>query len=223
MRATVLVCSVIGLSLAACSKMDAPQRAASPLPASAADASAVKAKPSLPPPAPVAAVAERLAAPAMATNVQGLASPAWMPPPTPESREQYRGQPENEVKSTQAESVSTLSLDVDTGSYSNIRRMLRAGQLPPVEAVRIEELLNYFPYADSPPPAGHPFSISTEVAPAPWQRGDLLLRVGVRAVDVAAGQQHGLCPLCSGADVLTKPRTSFPENPVSFCKKIKNC
>lgn len=189
MRATVVLCSVIGLSVAACSKMDASHSAASPLPASAADASAVKAEPSLPPPAPLAAVAERLAAPAMATHVQGLASPAWMPPPTPEHREQYRGQPENEVKATAREPVSTLSLDVDTGSYSNIRRMLRAGQLPPVDAVRIEEMLNYFPYADSPPPAGHPFGISTEVAPAPWQRGDLLLRVGVRAVDVAAGQQ----------------------------------
>ena len=112
-----------------------------------------------------------------------------IPSPPPESQENYQGKAENEVKATQSEPVSTLSLDVDTGSYSNLRRMLRAGQLPPVEAVRIEEMLNYFPYGDTPPPAGHPFSVTTEVSAAPWQSGDVLLRVGVRAVDVKASQQ----------------------------------
>ncbi len=103
-------------------------------------------------------------------------------------RERYQKLEQNPVKTTTAESVSTLSLDVDTGSYSNVRRFIESGTLPPRDAVRVEELINYFDY-NYPQPAAdsvHPFVISTEVAPAPWNAQQLLLRVGVKAVDKQA-------------------------------------
>jgi len=113
-----------------------------------------------------------------------------MPPMTPPaSQENYQKLEENEVKSTAQQAISTLSLDVDTGSYANVRRMIRQGQLPPADAVRIEELLNYFPYADATPSKQHPFAISTELAASPWTADNLLLRVGVQAVEVSAAKQ----------------------------------
>ncbi len=100
-----------------------------------------------------------------------------------ESREKYQNLADNPVKLTAKDSVSTFSLDVDTGSYSNVRRFLNQGQLPPKDAVRVEELVNYFPYDYPSPVKGHPFSFSTEVSPAPWNPDHLLLRVGVKAVE----------------------------------------
>jgi Ca-activated chloride channel family protein len=76
--------------------------------------------------------------------------------------------------------LSTFSIDVDTASYANVRRFLVQGQLPPKDAVRIEELLNYFRY-DYPEPSGEtPFSVSTEVAPCPWRPEHRLVLVGLR-------------------------------------------
>ena len=118
------------------------------------------------------------------------ASGMVMPVPSPvESQENYQKNAENEVKSTATQAVSTLSLDVDTGSYANVRRFIRQGQLPPADAVRIEELLNYFPYADAAPTKQHPFAVSTELATSPWTADNLLLRVGVKAVDISAAKQ----------------------------------
>ncbi len=101
-----------------------------------------------------------------------------------ESSESYQKNKENDVKQTSSDAVSTLSLDVDTGAYANIRRFLRQGKMPPVDAVRIEEMLNYFNYSDAAPSNSHPFAINTELAPAPWNKDNLLLKVGVKAVDV---------------------------------------
>lgn len=82
--------------------------------------------------------------------------------------------------------LSTFSIDVDRASYSNIRRFVTQGQRPPKDAVRIEELLNYFTY-DYPEPSGaHPFSVTTEVAPAPWQPMHHLVRIGLQARRIAA-------------------------------------
>ncbi|MGH8492744.1 MAG: vWA domain-containing protein [Moraxellaceae bacterium] len=103
--------------------------------------------------------------------------------PAPENREKYQNLADNPVKLTTQDAVSTLSLDVDTGSYSNVRRFLNQGQLPPKDAVRVEELVNYFPYAYPASLNGHPFSVSTEVGRAPWNPDHLLLRVGVKAVE----------------------------------------
>ncbi len=77
--------------------------------------------------------------------------------------------------------LSTFSIDVDTASYSNVRRLLREGRPPPEGAVRIEELVNYFPYAYPEGAGPHPLAISTELVEAPWQAEHLLLRVAVQA------------------------------------------
>lgn len=95
---------------------------------------------------------------------QNVAWPAAMPA---ESREKYQHLAENPVQLATQNSLSTLSLDVDTGSYANVRRFLNQGQLPPRDAVRVEELLNYFSYDYPAPAGGHPFSVGTEVARAP--------------------------------------------------------
>ena len=76
--------------------------------------------------------------------------------------------------------LSTFSIDVDTASYANVRRFLRDGQRPPADAVRVEELVNYFSYDDPDPRGAEPFSINTEVAAAPWAPEHRLVRIGLR-------------------------------------------
>ena len=81
--------------------------------------------------------------------------------------------------------LSTFGIDVDRSSYSNMRRFLTRGMRPPIDAIRIEELVNYFTY-DLPAPSGdHPFSITTEVGAAPWQPGHRLVRIGIQGEDIA--------------------------------------
>ena len=78
------------------------------------------------------------------------------------------------------EPLSTFSIDVDTASYSNVRRFLNQNTRPPKDAVRIEELVNYFPY-DYPPPTGDdPFSVNIEVAGCPWNAEHRLARIGLK-------------------------------------------
>lgn len=80
--------------------------------------------------------------------------------------------------------LSTFSIDVDTGSYSNVRRFLRGGQLPPAGAVRAEELLNYFEYEYPPAPEGKPFSVSVDIVEAPWNPKHRLARIGLRGREI---------------------------------------
>jgi Mg-chelatase subunit ChlD len=81
--------------------------------------------------------------------------------------------------------LSTFSIDVDTASYANVRRFLTAGQRPPRDAVRIEELVNYFRY-DYPEPEGdEPFSVMVDAAACPWREGHRLVRVGLQGRDVS--------------------------------------
>jgi Ca-activated chloride channel family protein len=77
--------------------------------------------------------------------------------------------------------LSTFSIDVDTASYANVRRFLDGGRLPPPDAVRIEELVNYFRTADAAPADGKPLAVRTEVATCPWAPGHRLMRIAVRA------------------------------------------
>ncbi len=76
--------------------------------------------------------------------------------------------------------LSTFSIDVDAASYSNVRRFLNQGQLPPAGAVRIEEMVNYFKYEYPQPQDGQPFSINTEIADAPWNRDHKLVLIGMQ-------------------------------------------
>jgi len=81
--------------------------------------------------------------------------------------------------------LSTFSIDVDTAGYSNVRRFLRDGSMPPADAVRIEELINYFDYNYPHPEAGMPFAIVTEMADAPWAPTHELVHIGLRSTPVA--------------------------------------
>lgn len=84
------------------------------------------------------------------------------------------------------EPLSTFSADVDTASYANVRRFIARGVRPPADAVRIEELLNYFPYDYAPPADGRPFAASLEVASAPWAPGHRLVRIGLKGREVSS-------------------------------------
>lgn len=81
--------------------------------------------------------------------------------------------------------LSTFSSDVDTAAYSNVRRFLQDGHLPPKDAVRIEELLNYFRYDDPAPQGEHPLAIAAEVARCPWDSDHKLARIALRTADIA--------------------------------------
>ncbi len=95
-------------------------------------------------------------------------------------REGYDRIYENEFVAVGANPLSTFGIDVDRASYSNVRRFIHSGQLPPADAVRIEELINYFTY-DLPNPEGpDPFSVQTEVGPAPWNPMHRLVRIGIQ-------------------------------------------
>jgi Ca-activated chloride channel family protein len=100
-------------------------------------------------------------------------------------REQYGAIVENPVKQVSESPVSTFSIDVDTGAYANVRRMLNAGRLPPSDAVRVEEMINYFPYAYALPKNNSRFAVHTEMAPAPWNTKHHLLHIGIKGQDIA--------------------------------------
>jgi Ca-activated chloride channel family protein len=100
-------------------------------------------------------------------------------------REQYGAIVENPIKQVSESPVSTFSIDVDTGAYANVRRMLNTGRLPPADAVRVEEMINYFPYAYALPKGNAPFAVHTEIAPAPWNVNHHLLRIGIKGQDIA--------------------------------------
>jgi Ca-activated chloride channel homolog len=85
--------------------------------------------------------------------------------------------------------VSTFSIDVDTGAYSNVRRMLNQGYLPPADAVRAEELINYFAYDYPGSDSSVPFSVMTEVSVSPWNNGKHLLHIGIKANEPESGDE----------------------------------
>ena len=113
------------------------------------------------------------------------------PPPAPQyfsqptNTEKYAEREDNPVLRASEQPLSTFSIDVDTGSYSNVRRMLNDGQRPPADAVRAEEFINYFNYGHAGPTSlATPFKVSTELAPAPWNAQRQLLMIGIKGYDV---------------------------------------
>lgn len=118
----------------------------------------------------------------------GLDTSGMMAPSIPVAETaQYQQYTDNPIKQVAKEPVSTFSLDMDTGSYANTRRFLSKGKLPPPDAVRVEEFINYFPsvsYEKMVPLANSPFTASYEMAPSPWNADKVLLRVHVEANDV---------------------------------------
>jgi Ca-activated chloride channel family protein len=122
-------------------------------------------------------------APAPSAAVQGV--PVYWQPQNTENYAVIEGNP---VKQAAAEPVSTFSVDVDTGAYANVRRYLNQGSLPPADAVRVEEMINYFDY-DYAPPAdrARPFSVLTDVARTPWNADTYLLRVALKGYEAPRG------------------------------------
>lgn len=96
------------------------------------------------------------------------------------NREGYDNIKENIFLKATDNPLSTFSIDVDAASYSNVRRFINQGQLPPAGAVRIEEMINYFRYEYPQPTGDHPFSINTEITAAPWNKEHKLVLIGLQ-------------------------------------------
>lgn len=126
--------------------------------------------PAAPPPPP----APMMIAPSEPMPMGGLAN-----------TEKYETRDENPFRRASEEPVSTFSIDVDTGSYANVRSLLRNGQRPPADAVRAEEMINYFDYGHPAPTSlNTPFRVTTELAAAPWNGKRQLLMIGIKGYDV---------------------------------------
>ena len=102
----------------------------------------------------------------------------------PINRENYSKPEENKFISPVEESHSTFSLDVDKASYSNVRRFINNGQLPPPAAVRVEELINYFDYDYAQPKGAHPIAVKSSIVTCPWNKKHQLLHLSVKAVEI---------------------------------------
>ena len=136
------------------------------------------------PPAPIMSTI-KFAPPVLRRNAEALLAPPLAYPARPEAGagDTYAKVPENSFQAVAKEPLSTFSLDVDNASYTNVRRFLNEGQLPPRDAVRIEEMLNYFRYQLPAPPAASPdpVRISAELSDCPWAPGHQLARIGIQA------------------------------------------
>ncbi|CAI8846292.1 vWA domain-containing protein [Pseudomonas sp. IT-P260] len=135
------------------------------------------------------AMAKRSARPAPMASFAAMPAPESYPQGyRDEQREQYQALADNPIHSVAESPVSTFSADVDTGAYANVRRLLNQGRLPPEGAVRLEEMVNYFPYNDALPSDGSPFGVTTELAATPWNQHTRLLRIGIKASDRAVAE-----------------------------------
>jgi len=113
--------------------------------------------------------------------------PAGQSPAVPEQEfntEAYDHVVDNAFASVANQPLSTFAIDVDTASYSNVRRFLQSGQLPPPGAVRIEEIVNYFRYDYAPPSDSAPFAARTEIAACPWNTDHRLVRIGLKGKEI---------------------------------------
>lgn len=148
-------------------------------------------------PAALADMAAHAPVAKLKSNAVGQASPVrrYEMQPVPyyhqdTNTEKYQHLIDNPVHLVSEQPVSTFSIDVDTGSYANVRRYLNSGELPPQDAVRVEEMINYFDYHYTPPAdRSTPFKVSTEIAPAPWNSNALLLKVGIKGYQIEASER----------------------------------
>lgn len=113
--------------------------------------------------------------------------------PTPGTPESYPQATPNAVRRTVDEPVSTFSIDVDTASYSNVRRFINEGRSAPVDAVRVEEMINYFDYGYArPASAEEPFAVTTALTASPWAEGRRILHVGLQGYELPEDQRRPL-------------------------------
>nr|WP_144917916.1 VWA domain-containing protein [Moraxella osloensis] len=168
--------------------------ACSPSPSNSRDTS--PATPVIASPTPV------VAAPSMMMEAAAMSKMARYSPimpvlPIPHNNsEKYQHLAVNPIHQTATDAVATFSIDTDTGSYANVRRFLNNGQLPPTDAVRIEELINYFNYDFSQAKrlANAPFLVSTETVAAPWRATNRIIKVAIKADDPTITKQSALPP-----------------------------
>jgi len=141
-----------------------------------------------PQPSPLAPNTAPRAAPSLNNSLPG----AFAPSPqvgflaeAPIDTERYPNATSNPIKQVASEPVSTFSIDVDTASYANVRRFLNDGTLPPRDAVRVEEMINYFDYGYLQPSTGEgPFAVHTAVTPSPWWAGREIVHIGIQGYDL---------------------------------------
>ena len=142
--------------------------------------------------APASLVMSNMAADSTRKMIAPAAYMAAMPSPESvrleQNTEKYQKNDVNPVHRVADQAVSTFSIDVDTGSYSNTRRFLNDGRLPPVDVVRAEEMINYFDYQYPQPNSIHPFSVTTEIVDSPWKENAKLIKIGIQAKDLATKQ-----------------------------------
>jgi Ca-activated chloride channel homolog len=117
--------------------------------------------------------------------VQAAPAEPWRGQREPGNTEAYNRIEDNRFLAAAANPLSTFSIDVDAASYSNIRRFLSQGTLPPADAVRLEELVNYFSYTYPDRTGNHPFAVTADVGPCPWASDHRLVRIGLQAKRVA--------------------------------------
>ncbi|HEY2987496.1 MAG TPA: VWA domain-containing protein [Candidatus Binatia bacterium] len=112
------------------------------------------------------------------------------PPAIPPGADRFPDKEPTSVLSAAEHPVSTFSIDVDTASYAFVRRSLTSSELPPREAVRVEEMINYFPYVyPAPVDRARPFRVTTTVMPSPWSADNQLLHVAIRGYDIARAER----------------------------------
>lgn len=127
---------------------------------------------------------------ASASEARSFSGESIAPPiPQESGTESYQQLAENAFRTVTKEPLSTFSIDVDTASYSNVRRFLNQGQAPPAAAVRLEELVNYFPYNYPQPVDGKPFAVNVEMTSAPWNANHRLARIALKGKEIAQGER----------------------------------
>ncbi len=128
-----------------------------------------------------------------AAGNQPYAQYAPQPMPGDVDRENYEDVDPNPIHIVAEEPISTFSIDVDTASYANVRRMLNEGRLPPRDAVRIEEMINYFHYDYAlPNNRQQPFSTTVAVTPSPWAEGRQLVHIGLQGYNIVPRERPAL-------------------------------
>jgi Ca-activated chloride channel homolog len=129
------------------------------------------------------------ASPSMGYDIHSVPNypmPPRMAPEAVSDNEDYKSEKENGFKATDKDPQTTFSIDVDRAAYTNIRRfIMQNGQLPPKDAVRIEEMINYFDYNYAQPKGKDPINIETEISDSPWNKGLKILHIGLQAKTIS--------------------------------------
>lgn len=144
-----------------------------------------------------------------------LAAAATQPCFAPTNTESYNPITDNPFLRVTDSPLSTFSIDVDTASYANTRRFLNSGRLPPADAVRIEEMINYFNYDYAQPDGDAPFSVNAEMAECPWSPRHRLLRVGLRGKSISQDRQ----PATNLVFLIDVSGSMQPENKLPLLQK----